>query len=381
MPHSFTAVTLALSLLLTACQVDSTVAYKATVPDQSGSYKIRPWVVPASASYLGAASQPGELQPEPSTPHSLSLRWPIKGDDNGNAVVKVFYRVTPHGAWQEGLPLFWVHPERAPDYLQVPDGRLFAGSIVDLAPDTSYQVRLELKDPDGGSTSREVTLATTAEPAETVGLRARHVVPDPNDQGGGSGSVEDPFRGLATALDKAVAGDLVLLQGGVYKAGGTVVSTSGLPGQPIVLRAAGDGDVILDGGGQESLINVSNQSHVWFEQLTFRNATKLIKAHKAEHIVIRRNRFEVALKNKATGVDARNTTGLETTGFFVTDNVFRRTQLLAAQVEKEEHSREDFRCRDYRLGPCDRLQPHVKTGRWHQQRQRRSHLGQRHLQQ
>ena len=322
MPNKLTIASLVIGLLVAGCVATAPMARGVGAADQPGSYGARPWSAPASATSLGPAAQPGELRPEPATLHSLGVQWPIKGDDNGNAVVKVSYRKAPDGDWREGFPLFWVHPDHGPDYLRVPDGRLFAGSIVDLEPETSYQLRFELIDPDGGSTSRDLELKTTGEPVEPAGLQVRHVVPDPSGQGGGSGSPGDPFRGLAAALSQAAPGQLILLHGGTYQAGGTVVAQSGTLGKPIILRAAGDGQVILDGGGQATLIDVSGRSHIWFEGLTLRNADKLIEAARAHHLVIRRNRFEMVLKRKSAGINARNTTGQETTGFFITDNVF-----------------------------------------------------------
>ena len=308
--------------------------------DQPGGYGTRPWNVPASETSLGPAAQPGEVRPEPATPHSLAVRWPIGGDDNGNAVVQVAYRKAPNGEWRAGFPLFWVHPERAPDYLQVPGGRLFAGSIVDLEPGTRYELRLDLVDPDGGSTRRTLSLETTREPVELAGLRRRHVHPGPGV--GGSGTPDDPFRGLQAALAQAAPGDLLLLHAGTYQAGGTRPAKSGAPGQPIILRAAGDGPVILDGGGQPSLIDLSGLAHVWIEGLTLRNADKLIEAARAHHLVIRHNRFELVLKRKAAGVNARNTVGRETTGFFITDNLFLGPNGWPRQTRKKSPGEQVF---------------------------------------
>ena len=342
MPQKLTVPSSVIGLLVAGCIALAPTARGAGAADQPGSYGARPWSAPASATALGAAAQPGELRPEPATLHSLGVQWPIMGDDNGNAVVKVSYRKAPNGDWREGFPLFWVHPDFGPDYLRVPDGRLFAGSIVDLEPETSYQLRFELIDPDGGSTVRELAMTTRGEPVEPAGLQTRHVIPDPSGQGGGSGSPDDPFRGLAAALAQAAPGQLILLHGGTYQAGGTVVGQSGSQEKPIILRAAGDGQVILDGGGQTTLIDLSGRSHIWLEQLTFRNADKLIEAARAHDLVVRRNRFEMVLKRKSAGINARNTTGQETTGFFVTDNVFVGQSVWPRRTRKKSAAEQTF---------------------------------------
>lgn len=102
------------------------------------------------------ASRPGEPVAEPSTFHSLGIRWPVRGDANADAVIDVRYRRRGATAWQKALPLFRTNPEAVSAENRVPDGWLFAGSIVDLAPDTEYEVALALTDParlddaDGG---------------------------------------------------------------------------------------------------------------------------------------------------------------------------------------------------------------------------------------
>ena len=59
----------------------------------------------------------------------------------------------------------------------VPDR--FAGSIIDLQPDTEYEVRLTMKDPDGvaGTAVQDVQVRTRAEPRAAAGGRTIHVYP------------------------------------------------------------------------------------------------------------------------------------------------------------------------------------------------------------
>jgi hypothetical protein len=235
--------------------------------------------------------------------------------------VKVSYRRVDKAEQRVALPLFWVHPEKAPEHLRVSGGRLFAGSIVDLEPDTAYEVRLELVDPDGGSETRTLILRTTQEPVEPAGLKIRHAVPSTGDgSGGGSGTEVDPFVGLEAALMRAEPGEVILLHGGHYRAGGTRLPRPGSLGQPIILR--GEGEVVLDGEGQATLIDISGLRHIWFERLTLRNADTLLQAQGASHLVVRRNRFEVRNKKLAAAIEARHARDDESQGFFITDNTF-----------------------------------------------------------
>ena len=102
-----------------------------------------------------AARPLGEPVLEPPTLHCLGAYWIIGGDDNQNAQVEVEVRQAGTEEWQKGRPLFRVEkgahqPEGRPGPLNVPEGAwLFAGSVVLLKPDTEYELRLRLSDPDG----------------------------------------------------------------------------------------------------------------------------------------------------------------------------------------------------------------------------------------
>lgn len=273
---------------------------------------------PLPAAGAAGASQPGEPVAEPSTFLSLGMRWPVRGDANADAAIGVRYRRRGDAAWQEGLPLFRTDPDSVSDENRVVGGWLFAGSIVDLVPDTEYEVALALTDPDGGSTERTLAMRTAAEPREPAGMRVRHVVPGgTGNRGPGTGLAGDPFRGLRAAQAAAEPGDLFLLHAGVYAEGTWTIDRHGAPGRPIIYRGAGDGETILDGGGHERLVSATGVRHVWFERLTLRGARFLFVGHSGSSFVIRRCRLEVV----GTGITAINGGYAESRGFVITDNV------------------------------------------------------------
>src|SRR5215510_1203099 len=118
---------------------------------------------------------PGQFVIEPATLICLGFEWDITGDENRNATVDVSYRVSGQTKWIDGMPLLRMGGERimrAP--YTVPDG--FAGSILDLQPDTEYEVRLTMKDPDGvaGTAIQNVHVRTRAEPKAAAGGRTIH---------------------------------------------------------------------------------------------------------------------------------------------------------------------------------------------------------------
>lgn len=230
----------------------------------------------------------------------LGFEWEITGDDNRNASVEVSYRRVGEQAWQKGMPLLRlggekvIRPDLGLDYT-VPD--MFAGSILDLQPDTAYEARFELRDPDGvnGAAVQTAKVRTRAEPKAASGGRILHVYPP-----GWTGAKEQlAFTGLKQAYfgsgngDWAVVserkvrpGDTILVHAGLYKGdrlqyshplgldftGTYVLTAKGTPEQPIVIRGAGDGEAIFDGDGAHELFNVMGADYHIFEGLTIRNA-------------------------------------------------------------------------------------------------------------
>ena len=154
------------------------------------------------------------------------------GDVNANAIAGLEWR-SPGRTFRPGHPLTRI------------DATHFVGSVFWLARGRPYDVRVTLQDPDGvsGVASRTVRIWTRAERLAEPGLRTLYVSPAGSDSG--SGSIGSPFRTVQRAADLAQAGDLILVQPGVYREGVTV-ARSGTASQPIVFRGSGPG-VVLDG--------------------------------------------------------------------------------------------------------------------------------------
>jgi hypothetical protein len=258
-------------------------------------------------------SLPGDLWVEPPTLTAVGLEWRIRGDDNRNAVVRVSYRKHGEQGWREALPLFRL--QREPVMGGVPrEGsgehfnryvapNMFAGSILNLDPDTEYDCRLVISDPDGvqGRSVRVLTVRTRREPEPAPGGAIYHVYPF-----GYSGTrLEPAFTGLLAAYylgsdqsdhsrampARVKPGDTLLIHGGLYKdqrflysgfdrtrpALGTpfdgtyYLTQSGTAAKPIVIKAAGDGEVIFDGDGCDNLFNLMAGNYNYFEGITVRN--------------------------------------------------------------------------------------------------------------
>jgi len=271
-----------------------------------------------------AAKPLGEPVLEPPTLHCLGVYWIIGGDDNQNAKVHVEYRAVGQPQWRQGLPLFRVEKgahqhERSRGGASLPaHAWLFAGSVVMLSPDTEYELKLTLVDPDGGSAERRLKARTIAEPLAPPNAPLYHVVPG---SGGGTGTRNDPFKGLAAAQAHAKPGDVFLLHAGVYE-GTFTVTKSGAPGKPIIWRGAGDGESVIEGQGQSEKrpgrgISAGDVHDVWFENLTVRNADYCLVAHRSARLVIRR----CHLHRCDYGIAATNNDNDSVSGFFISDNV------------------------------------------------------------
>jgi hypothetical protein len=312
---------------------------------------------------------------EPPTLINLGFEWYIDGDSNRNSVVQVSYRKKGDDGWKAALPLlriqnehsiyafaptkvtddFWVTPPYGAtnnriDYVTP---NLFAGSILDLEPDTEYECRFQMIDPDGvlGEALKIVSVRTRPEPKPFSGGKVYHVYPRNY-----SGPKEEPaFVNLMAAYyigwcvadwgnlapPRVQPGDIILIHAGIYKedwtrygsdlfaapqgqganfSGTYFLTQSGTPEKPIVIKAAGDGEVIFDGNGNFNLFNVMAANYHYFEGLTIRNTDVAFWAGQkritgASGLTIKRCRFE----NIGKGI---HTDWSGSKNFYIADNIF-----------------------------------------------------------
>ena len=254
----------------------------------------------------------GAFLTERPTLNALGFEWRVTGDDNRNAVVDVTYRAVGEKDWNKALPLFRMNGEKVSgprphfgdrNYYTFVASNMFAGSILNLQPDTAYEARFVMSDPDGVRGKKEVVVQarTRAKPQAPSGGHVYHVYPF-----GYKGQMQQPgYIGLMTAYyygsdesdhsnvmpARVQPGDTILMHAGVYKdqrfvyggfdasvpAYGTpfdgtyYLTKSGTPDKPIMIKAAGDGEVIFDGDGCHNLFNLLAANYNYFEGITVRN--------------------------------------------------------------------------------------------------------------
>lgn len=267
-----------------------------------------------AAAVAQSGTTAGEFSVERPTLVSLGFEWRISGDENRNAAVEVTYRRQGEQTWHRGLPLFRLQNEPVTGgaggpgngtgtYYTYTAPNMFAGSLLNLEPGTAYQCRFVLSDPDGvsGVAERTVTVRTREKPRAAEGGHVYHVYP-----AGYDGPTQQPaFTGLLSAYytgsdqsdhsnvlpPRVEPGDVIVVHAGVYKDnrlnyggfdpeiasygtpfdGTYYLTQSGTPDRPIVIKAAGDGEVVFDGDGNHNLFNLMGASYITFDGITVRN--------------------------------------------------------------------------------------------------------------
>jgi hypothetical protein len=197
-----------------------------------------------------------------STIKSIGVEWDLTGDTNHSATCAVYFRKQNTANWLEFTPFFRVD-FRGWDGTDSADRayNMLAGSVMFLDPATTYEVKLELRDPDGGNRDTTLTIATRPVPALPKTGKTIHVAAG---TGAGDGSLANPYKGLAAAQTAAQPGDIIAVHAGRY--GNFIFSKSGSATAFLVWKAAGDGDAVLDYG------RIAGH-HVWLYGLKFVNST------------------------------------------------------------------------------------------------------------
>jgi hypothetical protein len=290
----------------------------------------------------------GRLHIDPPTLENLGFYWPIAGDANRNAQVKVEFKKAGEADWRDALPLLRIGGEQVGrdreglKYI-VPDG--FAGSIFGLEAGAAYDVKLTMADPDGvsGEAAQSLTLRTRSEPQPYTGGRVLHVYSPEH-----KGPREEPsYTGVLEAYygaglgdwsvvweKKAKPGDTILVHAGLYRPerlnyvdplaapfdGTFNLTLKATAERPITLKAAGDGEVVFDGDGNHILFDVMGTAHHIFDGVTFRNTDVAILAGKkdltgATNLTVKNCRFE----NVGFGVWTEYAGSRE---FYIADNLF-----------------------------------------------------------
>ena len=236
-----------------------------------------------------------EVRVDRPTIRALGVQVLVSDDDDRDASGTM--RVREAGRrWREAPSLFRVRPETVG--IAVPEQ--LSGSVLDLDPDTLYEIEIHLVDPDGLDHT-EIVEATT------------RPIP-PSDPSRPNEIAVSDAAGLSAALGTAQPGDVIVLAPGTY-AGNFAIQASGTASDPIVIRGEDARGVILDGQdctGCNVLEVYGSWVHV--EDLTVANGERALRWQGvgAEGNVLRR----VVISNVIYGVGSRE----GQLDFYVCDN-------------------------------------------------------------
>jgi len=217
----------------------------------------------------------GELSADRPTINCLGFNWSVTGDDNRNAHVAVQYRRANESQWHDAQPLLRQKNEvvgRKSLIWKTPNA--FAGSIMDLQPNTTYQVKLTLSDPDGGDEEKQLTLQTRQEPTEPDTSRALIVKPTQ----------------LQAQYEQAEPNTVLLLAPGIHQG-----SLSLYRDVPITI--VGSPGAVIDGDGNDVLIDATGSRGLRLHNVTLRNAGTLIRG--GDQLTVTQCTFE---KPRAYGI-------------------------------------------------------------------------------
>jgi len=189
------------------------------------------------------AITPVQLEVTP-TIRCIGLHWTVTGDLNGNATGSVEFREQGTTQWYKAIDMYrWVPRVVTSNSIggvtaidnfndaayNVYEMNYLASSIFHLFPGTTYEIRVTIKDSDGGGTSRVVEVTT-------------RVIPTISPTGGNRIDITNN-RALSNAVSCAGPGDILVLHAGTYN--GFSISRDGNASNPICITTEGNGNVIF----------------------------------------------------------------------------------------------------------------------------------------
>ena len=205
-------------------------------------------VFPKPANTIASPITVGRVVTDGATTETLSLFLPVTGGDtDDDSVATVQYRQAGTTPWKQALDLYKNHKtQTAP----------FAGMIFGLKPDTDYEVRVDVQDPDGvkGLAEQTVTLRTRAIP--------------PVIRAGPANTVRvATTEALNTAIKNATPGQVILLAPGTYQGTIRIYGKKGTKAAPITIRGTGDFKSVITGGGKNRVLMIEESDYIHIEHL------------------------------------------------------------------------------------------------------------------
>lgn len=222
----------------------------------------------ASVVPSGDGAIVGTFEVDGRSTSAMSVFLPVTGDDNRDATAYLEYRLAGGGAYTRGPDLYYIDPQ----YPTV-NQQGFASGLINLPPDTAYDLRVVLADPDG----------TTGESATQILLaESTRAVPPLASAQGAADYTPTTEAALQSALSNASPGDVIEIP-----AGTTITLTqdlrydqNGTEANPIFLRGANRLTSIIDCNANHRVWPAGDYLHI--EGFTIRNSDA---AHEALRVL------------------------------------------------------------------------------------------------
>jgi hypothetical protein len=241
--------------------------------------------LPAGAAPENAVV-PGELRVDAGFEH-IGVRWSVAGDANLDSTMMLEFRRSGSTEWLPGAMAVRAYPTITVN--GSPLGlNYWAASAMFLERGITYELKATIIDPDGGGETRTTT-AALLQGISPEGPETRIIYVAPGS-GNGSGTIENPIRGLQTAADMAQPGDTFIVTAGTYEP--FQIMTSGEPNKAIAF--VGSGHVVIDGNNTDrGVVTIGNYdrttSHVLISGLVIQNGHWGIDAQNTQDISIEGN--------------------------------------------------------------------------------------------
>ena len=123
----------------------------------------------------------------------------------------------------------------------------FVGTIFNLAPQTSVDVRVTLSDPSGVTNPiHTASISTRDETIPLPGITEIHVAKTGSDVSG-DGSIANPYLTIQKAIDNVAFGNTIIIHEGNYHEQTTIAYLNPPTNMPITIKSAANETVVLTG--------------------------------------------------------------------------------------------------------------------------------------
>lgn len=202
---------------------------------------------------------------DPPTAHTLSMVVPTtEGDANRNGTMEVSFREKGKTDWQESMALYRTNNGKG-------SSQPFAGMLFDLKENTTYEIKLTAKDPDGieGNAEQIITAKTKKIPPRVKVENAKEV---------------SNYDDLIKALKEVTPGAVILINKGIYKGNVSINNILASEEKPVLIRGKDLSECIIQG-----TFTIAESSFIHVENLTIMGANTGFYLSKCDSLVIRDN--------------------------------------------------------------------------------------------